>query len=357
MTPDPAGSLARARRGPVRTRCLIAVAAGITLLLAAGCSGGGNGTTAVSGTITIAAVPGVDDAPLWLAQTNQLFSAAGLTVKINTVSSNAAAVAEVADGQADIASSDYGNILAYQAANGSNNPLYLLADGYDAGTGTAEILVRPGGITSPAKLKTIGIPSQDTIATKNAAPTNGDPVTTVGGGLPSSLDALAASAQISDYLLDAPLTLRWKALPEPQEISELQSGQLPAVLLTQPYVYQAEATYGDVELTDVFTGQTAGLPLSGYVARSSWAKQNPAAVADFRSALDNAQTAASSVGPIQQTLQAPPISMIRADADMVSLGSYPTVTLGLEIARVALLMKDADIVTADANSLMTLPGK
>jgi NitT/TauT family transport system substrate-binding protein len=365
MTPNPAGGpmAQQQRRRPALTRLVLAATAGIALLLAAGCSGGGAGTSPVSGTITIAAVPSVDDAPLWLAKERGLFSAAGLNVQINTVSSDAAAIAEVANGQAQIAASDYGNILAYQAASkNAGNLLYLLADGYDAGTGNVEIMVSPGttSISSPADLtgRHIGIPSQLTIDANGAAATDSSPSPTVPSGFPSSLDAVAAAADISDYLLNASLVVHWQPMSEQQELTELQNGTLKAALLTQPYVYEAEADFGAIELADVFNGQTANLPLSGYVAADSWAERNPQAIADFRSALDSAQTQASTIGPIQQTLQSA-LGISMADADMTSLGTYPTTTSDAQISRVATLVQNAHIVTVNTagflSSLLDLP--
>ncbi len=368
MTPNPAGSpMGQQRRRPTVTRLVLTATAGFALLLAAGCSGGSSGTSPVAGTITIAAVPSVDDAPLWLAKERGLFSAAGLNVQINAVSSDAAAVAEVANGQAQIAASDYGNILAYQASpRNVGNPLYLVADGYDAGTGNVEVMVDPPSstnlhpITSPSQLtnRKIGIPSQLTIDANGAPAADSSPTPTVPAGFPSSLDAVAASAEISDYLLNVSLVVHWQPMSEQEELAELQSGALKAALLTQPYVYEAEAGFGAVELTDVFSGQTANLPLSGYIASDSWAEDHSQAIADFRSALDNAQTQASTIGPIQQTLQSA-LGISVADADMTSLGTYPTSVSSMQISRVALLIQNAHVVTVDTpdflSSLLTLP--
>jgi NitT/TauT family transport system substrate-binding protein len=361
MTPNPAGSPVPQWRRPARTRLLLTATAGIALLLAAGCSGGGSGTSPVSGTVTIAAVPSVDDAPLWLAKDRGLFAAAGLNVQINTVSSDAAAITEVKNGQAQIAASDYGNILAYQADSAnSGNLLYLLADGYDAGTGNVEVLVGPkSNLTSPSMLAhlNIGVPSQLTIAAGGAPATDSSPTPSVPSG-PSSLDAAAASEEISDYLLNVRLVVTWDPMSEQQEISELHSGVLKAVLLTQPYAYEAEAEFGDIELTDVFSGQTANMPLSGYVASDTWAEHNSQAIADFKSALDNAQNQASTLGPVQQTLQST-LGISLADADMTSLGTYPTSISDPEISRVATLLQSVRVVAVNTpsflSSLLTLP--
>jgi NitT/TauT family transport system substrate-binding protein len=174
----------------------------------------------------------------------------------------------------------------------------------------------------------------------------------VRAGYPSSLDAVAASQDLSNYLLDVSLVVNWKPMPEQQEINELASGQVPAVLLTQPYVYEAEAKFGAIELTDAFGGQTASMPLSGYVSLYSWAKGNSAAVADFTSALDSANSRAATIGPIQDVLQTSPISLTKAYADMASLGTYPTAVSSDEIERVTQLMTNAGIVTVDTKGFL-----
>jgi hypothetical protein len=51
-----------------RARFCLAAVSGIAVLLAAGCSTNSNGGGTVSSTITIAAVPGIADAPLYLAR-------------------------------------------------------------------------------------------------------------------------------------------------------------------------------------------------------------------------------------------------------------------------------------------------
>ncbi len=334
MRSDPAGSpLPNRTRRRVQIRHMLAAVSGLALLLAAGCSSrGGGGTSPVAETIKIAAVPGVDDAPLWLAQEKGLFAAAGLHVQIETFGngSDAAQLAAVESGQAQIAASDYGNIFATEV---SSSNLHLLADGYDAGTGNVEILLsKHSGLTTPAQLHgvTIGVPNNDLISS-------------VGKGHPESLNEAAATESISDYLLSGALQLSWKPMSQQDEVAELESGQLQAAMLTEPYIYQAEAGFGAFELMDVFSGQTENLPLSGYVSTAPWAKQNPAAVADFQSALTEAQSDAAMVGPVQQTLHKA-ADMSVATADMVSLGTYPTVTSTNALQRVVLLMNTENML-------------
>jgi NitT/TauT family transport system substrate-binding protein len=324
-------------------RKALAAAGGLALLLASGCSGGSGGTP-VSGTITIAAAPGVQDAPLYLAQQRGLFAHAGLHVVIKTFGhgSSADQLAAVQSGQAQIAATDYGNIFAREASQ-PKPTLRILADGYDAGVGTAEILVRPGsGITSPAGLRytKIGVPSDLGIAAR------------LPGQLPKSLVAVAAAQSIKNYMLSQALTLRWETMSPQQELSQLQSGQLQAALLTQPYVYEAESRFGAVELMDVFGGGTANLPLLGYVSQASWASSNSMAVADFRSAMTKAQADAATVGPVQQALHSAE-GMDTSVADMVAVGTYPTATSGNELERVVRLMSNLGLVSINSPTFLS----
>lgn len=334
MRPDPAGNpllsrrlLRSQRRAPARARVLFGAACGAVALLAAACSSGGNGMGAVPGTITIAAAPGIDDAPLWLAYQKGLFAADGLNVVIKNFGSQSAELTAVEDNKAQIAASDYGNIFAHQQAQ--PNLLRLLADGYDAGTASVEILSLPRYNVSTAldlQGAPIGLPGESTIGKTTT-------------GVPESLYVAAAREVMSNYLASGADTLTWSPMSQQKEISELASGKLHAVLLTEPYIYDAEATLGATPVLDVFSGGTASLPISGYVATSAWVKTNATAVADFQSAIEQAQSDATLTGPIEQVLpKLPGAGITTQEADMVTVGGYPTSTNVAELERVNELM-------------------
>ncbi len=326
MRPDPAGTPNRGRQ-PVSSRLLLAAGAGVAVLLAAGCSAGGGAGTPVSATIKIAAEPGIADAPLWLAWKRGLFAAEGLHVQIVAYASEGQALAAVEDGNAQIAASDYGNIFALeeQASN-----LRILADGYDTGTGNAEVLtLQQANLSDPLKLQdiTIGLPIDSVISSN------------LPSGVPTSLLAAAATKVISNYMGGDANTLTWSEMSQQQELTELQDGTIKAALLTEPYVYEAESEFGASELIDAFSAETANLPLLGYVATTPWVRANTAAVADFQSAIKQAQADASMTGPIQQILPKLPGSGIDTEtADMVSIGTYPTSTSVAALQRVTELM-------------------
>jgi NitT/TauT family transport system substrate-binding protein len=312
---------------------VLAAAASLTVLLAAGCGGGGSAGGTVSSTVTIAAIPGVDTAPLYLAKRDGMFASAGLTnVVIRSYASEAAAISAVASGQADIAASDYGDIFYAQA---QNPDLRILGDGYDATAGVLEVITLPNssGITSPAQLgsQRIGVPAEQVLPGLEGS---GDPV---------SLDAAAATQVLTNYLGNDAESIDWVPMSQPQELAALQSGQLSAVLVSEPYIYEAESQLGATEVLDACSGSTADLPLSGYVSTRAWVKDNPAAAADFQAALANAQSHASMTGQVQQILPKT-TGMTVADADLSTFGSYPTSTSVINLQRVVRLMSNFNMI-------------
>ncbi len=317
-----------------RAQGLLVAAAGLTVLLAAGCGGAPSAGGNVSATITIAAIPGVDTAPLYLAQRDGTFAAEGLAhVVIKSYSSAGAELTAIANGKADIAASDYGDIFYAQ----SRDPdLRILSDGYDAAAGVLEVLTWPGSpIASPADLagETIGVPDEQLL-----------PGLT-GSGHPVSLDAAAATEVLTNYLGNDAESVVWSPMSEQQEITELAQHRLQAALVSEPYIYEAESQFGATVVLDACSGSTADLPLTGYVATSAWVKDNAPAVADFQAAMARAQTQAAMVGQVQAILPKT-TGMSTEDADLSTVGSYPTSTSAINLERVVRLMSNFDMISS-----------
>jgi NitT/TauT family transport system substrate-binding protein len=337
MRLDPAGvPLLNLGRRAIRVRCILAAGSGLALLLAAGCSSSGSPGGAVSGTVVIAAEPGVSDAAIYLAQKDGLFAAEGLGhVSVRTYQSQGQVMNALKSGNAQIAASDYGNVF-YQQAQAPD--LRILADGYDSTAGSLEILTLPGStIQNPAKLidpsdnpgDKIGVPSDDTFGPSNH-------------GTPFSLDVAAATEVLKSFVGNAASSVDWDPMSQPQEVRELQTHQLNAILVSEPYVYQAESKLGAVEVLDAASGETAGLPLLGYVAQSSWVEQNSSAVADFQAALAKAQADASLAGQVQKVLPAA-TGMTVQDADLITVGTYPASTSIQALQSVVNLISDENM--------------
>ena len=321
----------RSGRG-LRSQGLLAVAAGVTVLLAVGCSSAANPGATVSSIVTIAAIPGIDTAPLYLAERDGIFAADGLThVVIHDVSTEGAALTAVAKGQADIAASDYGSIFYAQSLNPD---LRILTDGYDASAGVVEVLTWQGSsITSPLDLANdvVGVPDEQLLPIQAVTD---DPV---------SLDAAAATQVLTNYLGNDAESVVWKPMSQQQEVAELEAHHLNAAVLSQPYIFEAESEFGASVVFDACSGSTASLPLTGYVATDAWVKAHSAAVADFQAAMVKANTDASMAGEVQKILPNT-TGMTVAEADLSTVGSYPTSTSAINLERVVRLMTNFDML-------------
>ncbi len=330
----------RSRRA-FRARYLLAGVCGLSMLAAAGCGSSSSTGSTVSNTVTIAAVPGVEDASLYLAQKDGLFAAAGLDhVQIRTYANQAGVINALQSAKADIAASDYGDVFSLEAQSAHpKQPLVrILADGYDATAGVLDVLTLPGSttVTSPMSLASpkvvVGLPSDDYL--KNLS----------GTGVPVSLDAAAATDVLSDYLGVAADSVQWKPMPQSEEVTELEQHKLQAILVSEPYIYQAESKDGAVEVLDACSGSTAGLPLLGYVAMNAWVRENPAAAADFQAALAKAQAEATVAGKVQGVL--PGAAGVSAQAaDLITIGSYPTSTSIPNLQAVVRLMYNSRMIS------------
>jgi NitT/TauT family transport system substrate-binding protein len=342
MRPAPAHVPVACYRRPARPSRVVSAAVGVLAVaaLAAGCqtAGAGSGSSAAgASTITVAATPGVDDAPLYLAFKNGTFASAGLNVRIVTYQSVGKELQALSNGTVDIAAGDYVDFF-YAEANNSRLNLRIVADGYHAATGVMEVLTLPNsGITTPSDLvgKTIGTTEPQVI-----------PV--LKNGSPYSLETVATQSVLENDGVDPARQVRWEPLPSADLITALADHQVNAILVQEPYIYEAESRLGAIEVLDSCSGATASLPLSGYFALGSFASKNADALEDFRSALQRAQAAAVQPGPVENLL-AHDSGMNMETASLVTIGDYPTSLNAASLQRVAGLMFSSDVLSSTLN--------
>jgi NitT/TauT family transport system substrate-binding protein len=310
-----------------------AAAAAASLILVAGCrvpgfsSSQAAGPTA-SGTVIVAAAPGVADAPLYIGIKDGFFSRAGLTVHVVSSSSVPQAVASLGSGSADVAFGDY--VDMFYAQQQPHTPhLLTVADGYDAGPNVMEVLTLPGSrIVSPRNLqgKTIGTAAQQ-----------GMPLQTKGGKpLPYSMDTVATWSVLTSDNVD-PSKIHWDPMPAGNLVNALKFHQVDAILASEPTIYAAESQLGAVPVLDSCTGATANLPLDGYFTTKSYASRNASVVTAFRAALAKAQAQAAMAAPLQAALTKS-AGLKAQEAAMVTLGTYPTTLSAANLQRVVNLM-------------------
>jgi NitT/TauT family transport system substrate-binding protein len=343
-------ALADALQGPRLLRPIRpAAVGGAAVLLLAGCSalgGGSNGVSAPSGTtITVAAIPSVGDAPLYLANRDGLFAQHGLTVKIKTYQSLKAEVEALGNGQADIAAGDYtgffaatGTTFAPPGKNGKKQKvaggttLRVIGDGYDAANNVMEVLTLPNSpIHSAADLqgKTVYTPPVQAVLNNKLAPYN--------------IETLATQAVLRNDGVSV-TTIHWKQAAPGLLVRALQDKKANAILVGEPYLFQAQKQ-GAVSVVDAASGETQGLPLLGYFTTSAYADAHAQSIRAFQAAMTAAQTRAAARGQIQSMFTSA-VGVPSQDAPLIALGSYPTFFSIGQVQRVADLMFDAGMLSA-----------
>jgi NitT/TauT family transport system substrate-binding protein len=306
----------------------LAVAAGVS-----GCNPFSRAIASSGGPVVkVGVVPGIDNATLYLAKKRGFFDQAGIDVRIVDFPSVATELRALSAGRVNVAAGDYGDLFAAEPAL-QKNAYKILADGYNAAPGVVQIMTMPNSpVKTPDDLKAIGAPNTDEVR----APADG----------PNSLVIASATLVLQSYGVNLS-SLTWQNMTQPEEISELVHGKLDAVLLTEPYVFDAEQK-GAVELVDACSGATAGIPLSGYFTSTSWSRDKGKQIAAFRSGLAQAAAQAAMPGPVQHVL--PEYAHLsKEQAALITTGVYPLSTIAANLQRTADLMTRVGMIRTQLN--------
>jgi len=309
-------------------RVRIAAGCAVAGLLLAGCSAFGgssaSGSAPAGSSITIAAVPGVGDAPLYVAMRQGLFQQHGLTVHLDSYQTMAQVMTALHQGQADVAVGDYADFF-YEQQTDKSAPMVVLADGYDAAPNTMDVLVRPNSpITTPQGLAGARIGT----AEPQMIPDQVD--------APYSLETVAASSALDNDGVQ-PNSVKWVPMPAKDLVNALRTRQVDAILVTEPQIFQAETQIGARTILDACSGQTVNLPLDGYFAPKSFAEKHQAALEAFRSVMTRAQADAVQPAPLEAVIMNN-AKMSRETASLITVGQYPTALKVTSLQRVADLM-------------------
>jgi NitT/TauT family transport system substrate-binding protein len=329
-----AGASSRASR--------IALAA-LSAALLSGCQVLG-GSSGANYSVTVAVVPGIDNAPLTVGVDNDIFARYGLHVTIKDYPTQSAELQALTAGRAQLAAGEYTGFLYAEASD--NTPLQLIADGYDTTANSVAILTLPGSpIDTAQKLEgaTVATPPAQVITSTRASPFNFR-IT------PYNFETLTAEQVLqSDGV--SPSSVNWQQTQPGNLLSSLRSGAVQAILVGEPYILAAQEQLGAVELVDASSGLTSALPMSGYFSLDSYAKSNAAAVSAFQAALSAAQTECAQRGPVQGVLSKLP-GMGSGAASLVNLGTYPASLNVGQVQRVATLMYESGMI----KSALTISG-
>jgi NitT/TauT family transport system substrate-binding protein len=290
----------------------------VAALIAAACSGGG-GTAAPAGlektNLTVAAVPALDSAGLYIAQQRGLFAAEGLHVTIVPAISSATVIAAQLAGKYDVTAGAY---VAYMIADSVQHAnLRVLAPASTMAPLTQEVMVPAGSpiqTVGDLKHKKIGVNALNNIGT------------------------LLVSSLLADNGVP-PNDVTFVPIPFPAMAAALKAHTVDAAWLPEPFITGAEESIGATSLADVDQGATQNLPVSGYIATQPWLDKYPNTAAAFRRAVLRAQSIANSNLAAVQSGMVAYGGASRTTAQIAADPTYPLRSNPALLQRIAQLME------------------
>jgi NitT/TauT family transport system substrate-binding protein len=310
--------------GRIRVLCVAAAAA----LLAAGCSGSG-GSSSVGPlektNLTVAAVPAMDSAGLYIAQQRGYFAQEGLHVTIVPAISSADVIKKQLAGGFDITAGAYPSYILADEQQHAN--LKVLVAGSTMAPSVQEIVVPPGShITKMSQL------SGQTI-TLNARKNIGE---------------LLVDAMLQDNAV--PGTPHYNVQPFPAMGPMLAAHKLTAAWLPEPFISEDEEKYGVEPLADANQGAAESLPIEGYVATQSWLNKYPHTAEAFKLAMEKAQAVASTNLDAVQKAMTAFAGVPKLAAAVLPSPGYPTDTQAGPLQRVITLMVNFGLMNQGYNA-------
>jgi len=305
----------------IRAACAVAAVA----VAAAGCSSGGGAATS-SGppeetTLNVSVVPAMDSAGFFIALHQGLFANEGLTINYTPATSSETAIGTQLQGKFDITG---GNYVSYiQAVAEKHDPLEVVAEGSIMQQGAQVIFTLPS-----SRIKTLA-------------------------GLQGHVLGVNAEKNI-DYLLDVSVLTEngiksggvkfpTQPIPFPVMGQALQSGQIAAATMPEPFASLAEQQLGAVTLADLNQGATQNFPIEGYVVTKTWAARYPNALKRFLAALEQGQEIAdtnrAAVEEAFESIKGPQNGQVSPGiAAVMALDTYPIGVDQVRLQRVADVM-------------------
>jgi len=301
-----------------------ALAVAAAALLTSSCSGGSSAYSGSTTSITLGALPVVDDVSAYIAADQGIFQKYGLNVTIKQVLTSAVAIPEMKAGTIDVLGG--GNYVSFIQASAKDpaSPAYrILAEAATCSSDSFVVLTLPSsGIQTPADLqhKTIAVNLTNNIQTLM--------INSVLG----SDDVKAAS-------------VKYVAIPFPKMVAALEAHKVDAISAVEPFATTAEQKAGAIPIVDMCSGPDSNLPLSGYISTSTWAQQNPGAVQRFQEAISQAQEIADTDrAVVEKTLLKYVTGLTAVQAATITLEQFPTSLDSVQLNRVSNLMQEAGLI-------------
>jgi NitT/TauT family transport system substrate-binding protein len=218
-----------------------------------GC-GSSSGATTSSGPekphITVAALPIIANAPVYIAQQESLFRCQGLDVTLEPVTQSTAAIADLLHGSVDVITG--ANFVSFFRAQARGVlSLKILANEASCTPNANEVVVLPhSSIRRPGQLvgKTIAV------------------------NILSDIQTMTANEVLRANDVD-PSRIHYVVVPFPSMAAALAAHRIDADYEVEPFLSEAEDAIGAQPVLDACFGPTLNIPIGGAVTTASWAQQ------------------------------------------------------------------------------------
>jgi NitT/TauT family transport system substrate-binding protein len=291
------------RREYLRAICL--TGAGLLVILTVGCATA-SGSSKWSGlektNLTVGAVPVGDEAGLYVAKDQGLFTKVGLNVTIDSIVSSALATKDQNDGAYDITAGNSVSYIQDQVTGASN--LEIVAEGSLMQPNNQALYTMPG---SPIK----------SIADLRGA--------RIGVNVPDNIGTLLISSVLEEHGV-SPKDVHFVPVNFPLMGQDLKKHIIDVAWLPEPFGSEDQASMGLEELCDLDQGATASFPVGWYVVTKAWAKKYPRTLAAFLYALREGQQIADTDRSVVQDAMEKlpfPYTVPAQIAAVMSLEDYP----------------------------------
>jgi NitT/TauT family transport system substrate-binding protein len=315
----------------LRRRILFAFVAVAVMLGSAGCSllGGSEETADPGGVVEkvkvkVGLIPSTDMAPLYVALKQGYFKEEGLDVELVTVGVGGDLVTNLVSGDVDFSFANYPLLInAQQQAKGKVD-IKIVADASAAKPDTTAVVVK----------KDSSLRSAEDLEGKKIA------VSSTG-----SMSDTAVLAGMKAARADSS-GIQWKIMKFPDMLPKLQSGDIDAAFLVEPFLSIAQAQLGVWTVFQPMVGRMDGIALTGYAALGQTTKSYPKTVAAFQRAVLKAhRSAATPAGQnsIRQALMEE-VQVKPEIASVLHLPAYPLTTDPTRLQRVPDLLREYGLI-------------
>ncbi|MCW8377271.1 ABC transporter substrate-binding protein [Streptomyces justiciae] len=264
--------------------------------------------------VTVAALPLVDCAMLYIAQDRGLFEKEGLDVRIQQIQQSLQALPPLSKGQIDmVASANY--VTYFQAQE----------------KGTLDVRIVAEAIRAAPHMMDVLVPKDSDI--KSVADLTGRKLAV---NVLNNVQSLTFDEIVAEQGAGKPV---YRQIPFPQMGAALDKGQVDAVHAVEPYDSSIQDELGARVLVDGASAPVQGIPLSGYITTERYASEHADALAAFQRAIKAAvDIAAKDPEAVRDIL--PTYTKVTAQqAKKIDLPVFPPTMDARQIARLTDLMK------------------